>query len=398
MTRSRLLAVMLLGGFFMLAFVFALVVSRSLQQQIGGVLSAARRLGGGDLDARVPTVGNDEFADLGREFNKMAEQLQERLAELQRERERVQSSMRRLGQAVGSNLDAEALLQLVVETAVEGVDADAGRVIVRDAEGELHEAARVGLGNGLGETVRQAEARRAEGRAAADRCGPGLRRARAPAAGPRDRRTGVRGRGGRVRRARRATVQPGGDRALSLPRRAGGGVGGERRAPRGRRAAVRHRPAHTTGEPPPVRRGAGGGGRSCDAARPAARVRAARPRRLQDRQRRVRPSAGRHRAARGLPRDAARMSRHRYPGALRRRGARGDPPGGGPRRGVRAGRAGSARRGGPAGPAARGRRCPAGDGEPRRLGGPHDGQRRSRPRGGRGRRAVPGETRWQEPV
>lgn len=158
-TRSRLLAAMLLGGFFILAFVFALVVSRSLQQQIGGVLSAARRLGSGDLDARVPTVGNDEFADLGREFNKMAEQLQERLAELQRERERVQSSMRRLGQAVGSNLDADALLQLVVETAVEGVDADAGRVIVRDAEGELHEAARVGLGDGLGETVRQAEAR-----------------------------------------------------------------------------------------------------------------------------------------------------------------------------------------------------------------------------------------------
>lgn len=157
--RSRLLAALLLGGFFILAFVFALVVSRSLQQQIAGVLSAARRLGSGDLDARVPTVGNDEFADLGHEFNKMAEQLQERLAELQRERERVQSSMRRLGQAVGSNLDAEALLQLVVETAVEGVDADAGRVIVRDAEGELHEAARVGAGDGLGDTVRQAEVR-----------------------------------------------------------------------------------------------------------------------------------------------------------------------------------------------------------------------------------------------
>lgn len=158
-TRSRLLAATLLGGFFVLAFVFALVVSRSLQQQIASVLSAARRLGSGDLDARVPTVGNDEFADLGREFNKMAEQLQERLAELQRERERVQSSMRRLGQAVGSNLDADALLQLVVETAVEGVDADAGRVIVRAPDGSLQEAARVGVGEGLADAVRQAEER-----------------------------------------------------------------------------------------------------------------------------------------------------------------------------------------------------------------------------------------------
>jgi diguanylate cyclase (GGDEF)-like protein len=158
-TRSRLIAATLLGAFFVLAFVFALVVSRSLQQQIGGVLSAARRLGAGDLDARVPTAGNDEFADLGREFNKMAEQLQERLAELQRARERVQSSMRRLGQAVGSNLDAEALLQLVVETAVEGVDADAGRVIVRDTDGALHEAARVGMSEDLDDAVRQAEER-----------------------------------------------------------------------------------------------------------------------------------------------------------------------------------------------------------------------------------------------
>lgn len=158
-TRSRVLAGTLLGGFFVLAFVFALVVSRSLQQQIASVLSAARRLGSGDLDARVPAVGNDEFAELGREFNRMAEQLQERLAELRRERERVQSSMRRLGQAVGSNLDAEALLQLVVETAVEGVDADAGRVVVRDADGALQEAARVGSGEHLADAVRQAEER-----------------------------------------------------------------------------------------------------------------------------------------------------------------------------------------------------------------------------------------------
>lgn len=156
--RSRMLAAGLLALFFVLAFIFALVVSRSLQQQIGGVLSAARRLGAGDLDARVPAVGNDEFAELGREFNKMAEQLQARLDELQRERERVQSSMRRLGQAVGSNLDAEALLQLVVETAVEGVDATTGRVVVRERDGELEEAARVG-DVALSDAVRQAEER-----------------------------------------------------------------------------------------------------------------------------------------------------------------------------------------------------------------------------------------------
>jgi diguanylate cyclase (GGDEF)-like protein len=108
----------------------------------------------------VPTTGGDEFAALGEEFNKMARQLEERLADLAQERERVQDSMRRLGQAVGSNLDRDALLQLVVQTAVEGVGGEAGRATVRPRRGApLEERVRVGGVNGLTEALREAEAR-----------------------------------------------------------------------------------------------------------------------------------------------------------------------------------------------------------------------------------------------
>ena len=68
----------ILAGFFVLAFTFALLVSRSLQRQIDAFLHAARRLGAGDFTVEVPTEGHDEFAALGEEFNKMSRQLEER--------------------------------------------------------------------------------------------------------------------------------------------------------------------------------------------------------------------------------------------------------------------------------------------------------------------------------
>lgn len=157
-TSSRLLVGGILLGFFLLAFAFAVVVSRSLQRQIGAFLDAARRLGAGEFQTKVPTVGNDEFAELGAEFNTMAEQLEGRLAELREERTRVERSMRRLGHAVASNLDRDALLGIVVETAVEGVGADGGRAAARHApDGPLEERVTTGRLVGLEETLGEVE-------------------------------------------------------------------------------------------------------------------------------------------------------------------------------------------------------------------------------------------------
>lgn len=155
---ERIFAGSILLGFLMLAIVAALLVSRTLQQQIAAFLAAARRLGSGDFSARVPTVGRDEFAELGEEFNKMSHELERRLAELTQERGRVQDSMRRLGEAVGANLDRDALLELVVRTAVDGVGADAGRACVRtNGTGMLQERSRVGNMNGLESAVASVE-------------------------------------------------------------------------------------------------------------------------------------------------------------------------------------------------------------------------------------------------
>ena len=156
---DRLFAGAILLGFFLLAIACAVIVSRTLQQQIAGFLAAARRLASGDFSAKVPTTGHDEFAALGEEFNKMSSELARRLSELQQERERVQDSMRRLGEAVGANLDRDALLELVVRTAVDGVGADAGRALVRTNGGMLQERSRVGTMHGLEAAVEAVEER-----------------------------------------------------------------------------------------------------------------------------------------------------------------------------------------------------------------------------------------------
>jgi diguanylate cyclase (GGDEF)-like protein len=133
--QSRLLVATLLAGFFALALTTAWFVARSLHRQLERFLVAARRIGSGDFSARVPTVGNDDFAQLGEEFNKMSAQLEARLHDLGVERERLRGALRRIGQAFASNLDRDALLQVVVAAAADGVGADAGRAVMRRETG-----------------------------------------------------------------------------------------------------------------------------------------------------------------------------------------------------------------------------------------------------------------------
>jgi diguanylate cyclase (GGDEF)-like protein len=157
--RSRLLAAGILLGFLVLAMTFAVAVSRSLQAQIGSFLEAARRIASGDFSTEVATAGRDEFADLGAEFNKMSRQLEGRLEDLRQERARLQTSLRRIGQTFASNLDRDALLEIVVRTAVDGTGATGGRASARpEPRDALEEVARAGSLDGSLGPVRQAEA------------------------------------------------------------------------------------------------------------------------------------------------------------------------------------------------------------------------------------------------
>jgi diguanylate cyclase (GGDEF)-like protein len=148
---SQALAAVFIAGFILLAFAFSVLASRQLQGQVGSFLQAARRLGSGDFSAQVPIEGSDEFAALGIEFNSMSKQLEHRLDDLR-------EAVRRIGQTFASNLDREALLELALKTAVDGVQAQAGRLTARaSAHERLSEAVSVGSMYGIEEAVLAAE-------------------------------------------------------------------------------------------------------------------------------------------------------------------------------------------------------------------------------------------------
>src|SRR5215217_2016619 len=131
---SRALIGAILLAFLILALASSVLVIRALQGQVGDFLAAAQRLGRGDFSNPVPVHGRDEFADLGREFNKMSGELEAHIAEIERKRLELEEAIRRVGQAVGAGLDREGVVALVVRTAIEACGAEAGRALPIDSK------------------------------------------------------------------------------------------------------------------------------------------------------------------------------------------------------------------------------------------------------------------------
>jgi diguanylate cyclase (GGDEF)-like protein len=160
---------LILMAFLVFGVAFALTAARSLRLQTTRLLDAARHIGKGDFSVEVPTEGNDEFAALGKEFNSMARQLEGRLEDLQLERARLQETVRRVGESLGKGLDRDALLGIVVQTAVDGVGAECGRVVIRQGQnGTMSEAARAGDLSSYMSAVQAAEAAAIEAGEAAE--------------------------------------------------------------------------------------------------------------------------------------------------------------------------------------------------------------------------------------
>jgi diguanylate cyclase (GGDEF)-like protein len=107
-----------------IALAFIALLVRTLQGQIGSMLDAARRIGSGDFSGRVPVVGRDEMAGLASEFNDMSDRLEAQIEQLRRQRTELDRSVLRLGDAVASGLDQDALLGIVADAALGGCSAE----------------------------------------------------------------------------------------------------------------------------------------------------------------------------------------------------------------------------------------------------------------------------------
>jgi len=111
--------------------IVAALQGRAVLRAISRLVVAANAIAGGSLKVRVPIRGHDELAVLGDAFNRMAEQLQARLDDLEAERERLRDAFTRLGEALAATHDPEQLLRVIVETAVEATGAAGGILVSR---------------------------------------------------------------------------------------------------------------------------------------------------------------------------------------------------------------------------------------------------------------------------
>ena len=116
--------------FLALGLAFVLLLVRALGGQVREMLTAARRIGGGDFSRRVPVRGDDDLAGLAREFNTMSERLARQMEELRAQGSELQRSVRRTGEAFAAGADRESMLQVAAEAALSACDATAARVIV----------------------------------------------------------------------------------------------------------------------------------------------------------------------------------------------------------------------------------------------------------------------------
>ena len=130
--RGRILAA-LLASLALLAIVTYLL-GRSIVSTLRRFANAANAIARGNLDERVTVRGSDEFAQLAGAFNRMAAQLEQRLAELETERTRVRAATARLGETLVATHDPTQLIRVIVESAVEATGALGGVVLTSNGE------------------------------------------------------------------------------------------------------------------------------------------------------------------------------------------------------------------------------------------------------------------------
>jgi diguanylate cyclase (GGDEF)-like protein len=131
--RSRWLIAIFLVIFFLAALAGSQLVVRALQGRMQQLLDAARRLGRADFSRPVPVEGRDEFAQLGSEFNRMSQELEGQIEEVERQRDLLDRTIRLVGDAFAAGLDRQETVDTVVRTAVETCTAAAGRALPADA-------------------------------------------------------------------------------------------------------------------------------------------------------------------------------------------------------------------------------------------------------------------------
>jgi diguanylate cyclase (GGDEF)-like protein len=132
-TRSiRLRIALFMGLLLLLIGAGAALAVRALTHTLRAFADGIRAVASGRFDQRLPVHGSDEFSQFGAVFNQMSSQLEQRIDELDSERQRVQEFGQRFGAALAATHNVTSLLEIVVDSAMQLARADGARLLVAD--------------------------------------------------------------------------------------------------------------------------------------------------------------------------------------------------------------------------------------------------------------------------
>lgn len=111
------------------ALIPALLAARSVLRPVRELSRAARSMGSGRLDTRIPVRGSDELADLARTFNESAAQLERSVRELRAAEERARRFASDVSHELRTPLAGMLAVTEVLDEDADGLDADTARAV-----------------------------------------------------------------------------------------------------------------------------------------------------------------------------------------------------------------------------------------------------------------------------
>ncbi|MFC7988330.1 ATP-binding protein [Streptomyces pilosus] len=111
------------------ALIPGLIAARSVLRPVRDLRRAARSLGSGRLDTRIPVRGSDELADLASTFNESTGQLERSVRELREAEERARRFASDVSHELRTPLAGMLAVTEVLDEDADGLDADTARAV-----------------------------------------------------------------------------------------------------------------------------------------------------------------------------------------------------------------------------------------------------------------------------
>lgn len=108
------------------------LLARGITRPVRELVAGANAIASGNYDQHIQAPSRDEVGQLAKAFNEMAMRLSEHIEQLNESREKLKRALTRFGQTLRSTHDLDQLLNEVVDTSIDHLQARRGMVMLLD--------------------------------------------------------------------------------------------------------------------------------------------------------------------------------------------------------------------------------------------------------------------------